>query len=592
MLPRLLSTVRAPVLAAALVLGSTTAQDPLNDQERAFQSMLSGATLTGKFTVHGQEDRAPQEESYRIGRVEKLRRENEWLVEAVIRYAGKPPARVPVAVQVEWAGDTPMIQVTDLGIPGMGTFTARVGFYDDLYFGMWSGADHGGHMFGRVVRAEAGGTSESGGEDASKRPALHWPTWRGPRGTGEAPGANPPLRWSETENVAWKIALPGLGHGTPIVLGNRLYLTVAVPTGEHGEPVGEPIERRDSRDAPPVLVPPPTEIHSFRVLAVDRASGEVVWSKEATESVPHEVLHATASQASASIVSDGERLYVSFGSRGLFAFDLDGVLLWSVDLGEMRTRNQFGEGSSPAVYGDTLVVNWDHEGSDFLVALDKRTGEERWRQERDEPTTWSTPVIAEVGGKPQVIVAATNRSVAYDLATGDEIWSLSGLSLNVIPTPIVVDGKALLMSNFRGSRVQAISLRDARGDLSSSENVAWESADGNASYVPSALVHDGLYYMLRQSAGVLSCLRVASGEPIYEGKRLRLREVYASPIEAAGRIYVVSRDGITKVVRAGEEFEILATNELEDGFSASPVAVGRDLYLRGEKFLYCLREDG
>ena len=204
-----------------------------------------------------------------------------------------------------------------------------------------------------------------------------WPNWRGPNATGESTTANPPLTWSEDEHVRWKVALPGRGHASPIVWGDRVFVLSSVPVGE---------------DSSSKKVGP----QRFTVMALNRADGSVAWESVAREAVPHEGTHGDATWASASALTDGEHLFAHFGSNGLFAYTLDGEQVWERQLGKMRTRNGFGEGASPAVYGDTLVVQWDHEGDSFIVALDKATGKDRWRRERDEPTGWATPVIVEV----------------------------------------------------------------------------------------------------------------------------------------------------------------------------------------------------
>ena len=327
------------------------------------------------------------------------------------------------------------------------------------------------------------------------------------------------------------------------------------------------------------------------MIAVDRASGEVVWDKSVARAVPHEGGHKTGSQASNSPVTDGRFLYAHFGSRGVHCLTLDGEPVWSrTDLGRMRTRNQFGEGSSPALVDDTLIVNWDHEGDSFVVAIDARTGEDKWRKDRDEVTSWSTPVIAEVDGRKQAIISATGATRAYDVANGDVIWSCKGMTVNSIPTPIVRDGVAYLMSGFRGAMLQAVRLAGAKGDVTDTDHVLWRH-ERQTSYVPSALLLGEHVYFLRSNSGVLSCVDAATGEVRYEGQRLAgLRTVYASPLAADGRVYLVSRGGATKVIKAGGEYVELATNELDDAFDASPIVLGDRMYLRGHDHLYCLGE--
>ena len=418
-----------------------------------------------------------------------------------------------------------------------------------------------------------------------------WSSWRGPTGNGVALGGNPPTEWSEEKNVRWKVAVPGFGQSSPVIWGDRIYVTTAIETDEEGKAVEE---------EPPADEPPrggrgggrsrsaPTKIHEFTVLCVDRSSGEAVWSTTVNESVPHESLHTTASQIANSPLTDGEHVYAHFGSRGLHCLDMDGKIVWSKDFGRMRTRNSWGEGSSPALYGDTLVVIWDHEGDSFIVALDKKTGEERWRRARKEQTNWATPAIVPVGERAQVIVPGTIASYAYDLENGKTIWSVSGMTGNCIPTPLHADGMVYLMSGFRGAALQAVRLEGAEGNLADSESVVW-SHDQGTSYVPSGLLHDGLVYFLRVNSGSLSCLDAATGEVMYEGERLEgLRTIYSSLVAAGGRIYVTSREGTTSVIAAGPSFEQVATNVLDDAFDASIAFAGDELYLRGANHLYCV----
>ena len=256
----------------------------------------------------------------------------------------------------------------------------------------------------------------------------------------------------------------------------------------------------------------------------------------------------------------------------------------------MFTRREFGEGGSPALHGNTLVVPRDHEGDSFIVALDKRTGKELWRKSRDEATSWATPVVATVGNKTQAIMPGTKRSIAYDLTSGKEVWSLAGMTTNCIPSPILRGDTVYLMSGFRGAALQAVKLPGAKGDLAEGDNVLWEHAR-STSYVPSALLYDDYMYFVRGNNGVLTCLDVKSGEVVYEGKRLAgLRSIYSSPVGAGGRIYLTSRDGVTKVIAHGAEFKELATNEVDETVDASPIVVGDVLYLRGKHHLYCIAE--
>jgi outer membrane protein assembly factor BamB len=308
------------------------------------------------------------------------------------------------------------------------------------------------------------------------------------------------------------------------------------------------------------------------------------------EEVPHEPGHITASQASASPVIDGEHLWAFFGSRGLYCLDLDGKVKWGQDLGEMQTRNEFGEGASPVLVGDAIVINWDHEGDSFIAAFDKKTGEQRWKVPRDEPTSWTTPLAIRDGDRTLVVVSGANRVRAYEVKTGREVWQCGGLGLNCVPAPVEHDGLVFVMSGWREAAGMAIRYAGAEGDITDSDRVAWK-IDRGLSYVPSPVLYDGKLYFLQRFSGLLSSYDLETGKAVYTEQRLEgMGNIYASPVGAAGRIYVQGRDGKSVVFRHGETFELLAKNVLDDTFDASPVIVGKDLYLRGHEYLYNVAE--
>ena len=417
-----------------------------------------------------------------------------------------------------------------------------------------------------------------------------WANWRGPDGTAIARAGNPPAQWSEEKNIRWKVALPGLGSSSPIIWGDRIYVTTAIETDEEGTPpTFERVHDVDISGRSYVSGGFPTKVFDFLVLALDRKDGSIVWKTTVKKAVPHEGGHATGSQSSSSPLTDGEHIYVHLGSRGVFCLNMDGEIQWSKEFGLMQTHLGFGEGISPALHGDTLIINWDHEQDSFIAAFDKKSGEELWRTARDEVTTWATPLVVPVDGKAQVVTAGTTSSRAYDLETGELIWSLAGLGLNAIPSPIYADGIVYLMTGFNGYVLQAVRLDGAKGDLAGTESVAW-THDRDTSYTPSPLIYDDLLYFVRGNNGVLSCLDRETGEVHYEGQRLRMRTVYSSPVGVAGRVYLTARDGMTKVIKHGTEFEEIATNQLDDGFDASAAIVGDEIYLRGKKNLYCIAE--
>jgi outer membrane protein assembly factor BamB len=415
---------------------------------------------------------------------------------------------------------------------------------------------------------------------------ANWPQWRGPAATGAAAVGDPPTEWSETKNVRWKAKIGGLGSSSPIVWGDLVFVTTAVDTGKKARS-GVDTRPEGERQANPAGAPP-QEIYRFEVVAYRRSDGSEAWRTAVAEEQPHEGRHPTGTFASGSPVTDGERLYVSFGSRGIFALDLEGRVLWQKDLGDMTTRYGFGEGASPTLHGDLLVVNWDHQGESFIVALDKATGEERWRVDRDEETSWTTPLVVDFEGRSQVITSATSRIRSYDLRTGELIWHATGMTLNAIPSPIYEDGVVYLTSGFRGNSMQAIELAGAEGDITGTDHIKW-SLDRDTPYVPSALLYEDRIYFLKSNNGVLSVVDARSGRVLYGPERLgSVRNVYASPVAVADRVYFLGRQGEAAVIRHGDTFEVLAENQLDDAFDASPALAGDEIYLRGAESLYCI----
>jgi outer membrane protein assembly factor BamB len=422
---------------------------------------------------------------------------------------------------------------------------------------------------------------------SGQAPVANWPAWRGPLGTGEAPSGSPPIEWSETQHVAWKSPIPGMGASTPIVWGDTIYLQTA-------SEIGDDLAPRQTDYAFPeqmavyhgLAYVRATREQEFAVVAVDRASGALKWRRVLRVEQPLEGRHPTNTYASSSPTTDGEHLIVSFGSRGLFGLTMDGEVVWERDFGQMSTRNGWGEGTSPRLFGDRVVVTWDHEGDSFIVALDKATGEQIWRQARDEPTTWATPLVVTAGGRTQVITNGTNRVRAYDIDTGDVIWHGPGLTFNSIPSPVAGSGLAFLTSGFEGSVLLAVDLATARGAIEEGTGLRWRR-DRDTPYVSSPLLYRGSLYVVKSLRGILTVLDAATGEVQHGPVRLdALPDIYASPVAADGRVYIAGRDGATVVLRHGGGFEVLAINELDDGFDASPAVVGDELYLRGRRALY------
>ena len=421
-----------------------------------------------------------------------------------------------------------------------------------------------------VVGGSATGAWAAPGEE-------NWPAMRGPLASGVAPKAVPPVAWSETKNVKWKVKIPGAGSASPVVWGNRVFVQTAIPT------------KAEAAGRGGLTLPPPTAPLQFVIQCLDRGNGHVLWEKVACEAVPHEGTHPNGTYASASSVTDGEHVWAFFGSRGLYCYDMDGKLVWSKDLGKMKILMGFGEGCSPCLWGDDLVVNWDDEASSFIVALNKLTGEVIWRQAREEKTSWAMPVVVEYQGKPQVVTAATSKVRSYDLATGKLIWECTGLTKNVIPSPVFGDGMVFCMSGYSGFSALAIKL-GGTGDLTGTDNIAWKYGK-NTPYVPSPLLYEGRLYFFASNSNALTCLEAKTGRVLIDNVKIDgLQEVYSSPVGADGRVYVVGRNGVTVVLKAADTLEVLATNKLEEKIDASPALVGKEVFLRGKEYLYCICE--
>jgi outer membrane protein assembly factor BamB len=400
-----------------------------------------------------------------------------------------------------------------------------------------------------------------------------------------APDADPPLHWDEADgtNIRWKTEVPGRGHSTPIVWGDRVFLTTAVPIGEPLPP--RPSSAPGNHDNLAV-----THRHRFSALAISRSRGKILWQTVLHEALPHEQGHYTGSLASNSPVTDGEHVFAFFGSFGLYCLDMNGQLVWKTDFGQMQSLHGHGEASSPALLQQTLIVNWDHEGKSFVVALDKSTGQQRWKSERNEVTSWATPIIIEHAGKPQVIISGTSRVRGYDLASGQVLWECGGLSSNIVASPVSGDGLVFAGSSYDKRALLAIRLEGAEGDITGSKQIAWSRFRGTP-YVPSPLLYDGGLYFLTHYQGILSRVDPLTGEDRPGAFRLAgITDIYSSPVAAAKRIYITDLTGGTVVVQSGEVPRLLSLNRLSEPISASAAIAGRELFLRGDKHLYALAE--
>jgi len=440
---------------------------------------------------------------------------------------------------------------------------------------------------------------------------ANWEHWRGPNQNGSVDQGNPPLEWGIDSNVLWKTEIPGAGSSTPIISGDQVII-LSAKKSEEATPAQQEAGGADRTGAGAESAREgrqgrrgegegrqggrggrgggrggaPTDTYQFIVLSFNRNDGTLQWQTIVTEEVPHEGVHSTNNYAPASPVTDGKHIYVDFGSRGIYCLDMQGNVKWKRDLGKMRTRNSFGEGSSSAIAGDKLIVPWDHEGDSFVAALNRETGEVVWKVDRDEATTWATPLVVEHKGRTQVITSGTVVR-SYDAETGELIWSCGGQVGNPIPTPILFGDHVICMTGYRGNAIYSISL-DSEGDVSGSQMVAWSNNDA-APYVPSAVLYQGQLYLNKTNNNIVTSLDAASGAILIPPQRLRgLGDMYSSPVAANGHIYFTGRDGNTVVFQHGTGLNIVSVNSLGETIDSSLAIVGDQIFIRGEKHLFCI----
>jgi outer membrane protein assembly factor BamB len=417
----------------------------------------------------------------------------------------------------------------------------------------------------------------------------NWSYWRGPAADGMAVG-DAPLLWSDTQNIKWKATIPGRGHSSPVIWGDKIFVTTAVKIGASTTPE-PPVAKPAPGAKPPLVTSGPQVEHNFDVICLDRKTGKILWQQTAKTAVPHEGYHGQyGSFASNSPVTDGKYVYAFFGSRGMYCYDMKGKLIWQKDYGiQMKMRMSFGEGMAPVISGDRLILVFDHEGDSFMVVLDKNTGKEIWKVNRDEKSTWAAPLVVDFKGRKQIVVAATKKVRGYDFETGKVIWECAGLGSNPIPQPVQQDDLVLVMTGHMNPNLMAIRL-GKEGDLTGSDAVVWSQTKGN-SYTPSPVIYDNKFYALTDS-GMISCYNAKTGEPYYHQQRLPKAYTFkASLVGANGKLYLASENEDVIVLRMGEKFEVLATNTLTDQmFIATPAIQDGEIFLRGQNTLFCIHE--
>ena len=421
--------------------------------------------------------------------------------------------------------------------------------------------------------------------------ANSWAHWRGPAANGVAPSAKPPTHWSEKNNIRWKVPIDGAGASTPIIWKDKIFLLSVVDTGK----VDPSLPRPEDQPKRVFDITHPNTEFKFLVLCLDRKTGKELWRRVATRLIPREGTHRDNNYASASPTTDGERLYCWFGSAGLFCYDLNGNKIWERNLGEVKIGASLGEGCSPVLHKDKLVLLRDNRGQSTIQVLNAKNGETIWIKNRNTRNGWATPAVVEHEGTTQVITTASrpeagNRKtpgkvISYDLENGNVIWECSGLTDNAIPCPIVEDGVAYCMTGYQGFSLLAVPIS---GKGEQSKNILWRGNLGTP-YVPSAVLYDGLLYFTQSNQAILSCVDAKTGKVLMERTRIKgLSNIYASLTGAGNHVYVFGRYGKTAVIKRTGKFDLVATNTLADRFDASPAVAGDQLFLRGHKFLYCI----
>jgi len=423
------------------------------------------------------------------------------------------------------------------------------------------------------------------GHAADRSAEDRWPGWRGD-GQGRADAARLPLEWTAARNVAWKTEIPGRGHSSPIVWGDRLFLTTAI----EGDVVPGAKAVKHVAEGQEFVHPDATGAdrrHAFKLLALDAKDGRVLWERTAWEGTPVDSRHKKASFASPTAATDGERVYAYFGSEGLYAYDFEGKLAWKFDPGVVGTMG-VGVGTSPLLYRDLVILLCDEDNGErsYLVALDRHTGKEAWRVLRKIEVSWATPVIVPAAGRDELVTAGNQLVQAYDPATGRELWRMKGLESNAVTTPLVGDGVVVVSSGYP-SKISIAVKPGGSGDVTDSPQVLWRYNKGSA-YVPSPILYEGHVYLLTDK-GLLTCLDARTGEVRYEGGRPPVPASFmASPVAVNGHLLLMSQDGDTLIVKAGPRFEVVRTNPLGEPISASAAVAGGRLYIRGEKHLFAI----
>jgi len=426
--------------------------------------------------------------------------------------------------------------------------------------------------------------------------ADNWPQFRGSRGGVAADDPALPDTWSATDNIVWKIDVPGRGWSSPIVWGDHVFVTAATKSSGADDPlqpvasyagrsVGGPMSGRDIGSS--------TDEHRWVLYDFDFNTGRLRWQRTVHTGVPRESKHQKNSYASETPVTDGQRVYVYSGSVGLFAYDLAGTLVWSKPIGPFKVRSGWGPAASPILHKDRLYIVNDNDDQSFIAAFDARTGAELWKVNRDEGSNWATPVVWENSARTEIVTAGTDKNRSYDL-NGKLLWTLTGMTTIQVPSPVVAHGLVFISSGYPADPLRPVyaiqpgasgDITPAKGDTSNAF-IAW-SNPGLGAYNPSGLVHGDYYYSLLDR-GLLICHDARTGKEVYS--RQRITDVpasfTASPWAYNGRIFAISEEGDTYVMQAGPEFKLLGRNSLGEMTLASPAIANGSLIIRTASKLY------
>jgi outer membrane protein assembly factor BamB len=419
-------------------------------------------------------------------------------------------------------------------------------------------------------------------------PGYNWPQWRGPAGQAISEDARVPLEWSATENVLWKTPIPGRGHSQPIVWEDRVFLTTAIE-GEAVPGAGAVKHMDEGKEFKHPDALGADHQHTFKVLALDAATGKLLWERTAWAGTPYDDRHKKASYAAPTPVTDGRLVYAYFGTEGLYAYDFEGKLAWKAIPGKIPTLGM-SVGTSPLLYGELVILQCDEDGgqASFIVAYDKKTGKEAWRTARPVQVSWSTPVLVEAreARRSELVTTGNEWVIAYDPVTGQELWRTKGVASNAIPSAVTGPDLVVVSAGFPEKVAMAIR-PGGSGDLTGTPRILWKYAKGTA-YVPSPVLY-GDYVYLVTDKGLVTCLDARTGEVKYEGGRVPVPATFtASPVVVDGRLVWVSEDGDAYVIKAGPVHEVLRSNPLGEPVYASPAIAQGRLFIRGAQHLYCI----